>query len=113
MEARVCKTVVICAHGAAHGAWKLMIWRVDGGRDAVCLSHSSSVVISVSVDMVAVVFLRQGEVIESQLSSYLIKLPRATVYRTISKQDLDRCPPVQSLVETRDFKGSQRRMQRI
>jgi len=50
--ARVFNTVVICAHGAAHGAWKLMICRVEGGSDLVCSCHSSSDLISISVDMI-------------------------------------------------------------
>lgn len=51
-EARVERTVAICAQGAAHGAWKEMMWRVDGGVEAMCFSQSARLVISVIVDIV-------------------------------------------------------------
>ena len=51
-EAKVRKTVDICAHGAAHGAWKEMMRRVEAGRAATWARHSSSVVISLIVDIV-------------------------------------------------------------
>jgi hypothetical protein len=54
-EARVARTVAICAQGAAHGAWKDTIRRAVGGRDERCDSQSARVVISLMVDIVAAV----------------------------------------------------------
>lgn len=54
-EARVSRTVAIWAHGAAQGVWKESIRRVDEGREETCELKSASVVISETVDMVAIV----------------------------------------------------------
>lgn len=43
--------------GAAHSALKYMTWRVEAGTAVVCLSHSSSDLISTSVDMIAVLLI--------------------------------------------------------
>lgn len=48
------RTVCICLQGAAHCAEKEMTRRVEGERKATCEWYSSSVLISVRVDIVAV-----------------------------------------------------------
>src|SRR5687768_7624893 len=50
-EARVERTVAICAQGAAHGAWKDAMRRVEEGREARSCCHSSTDEISESVDI--------------------------------------------------------------
>lgn len=52
MDARVLRTVCICLQGAAHCAEKEMMRRVDEGREATWEWYSSSVLISVRVDIV-------------------------------------------------------------
>jgi hypothetical protein len=49
--ASVESTVAICAQGAAHGAWNETIKSVDGGSDETCASQSSTLVISLMLDM--------------------------------------------------------------
>lgn len=53
-EANVERTVTIWAHGAAHGAWKETISRVEAGSEPSSCSHWVLVVTSVMVDMAEV-----------------------------------------------------------
>lgn len=70
-EARVERTVAICAQGAAHGAWNDATRRVEAGRDVRSCCHSSTDEISDSVDIAWLnVLVARGSSIISEVESY-------------------------------------------
>lgn len=61
------RRVRICAQGAAHGAWKEMIKRVDVDRVSRWEENSSCDVISFNVDMAGAVEMLPGMQMRRQL----------------------------------------------